>query len=162
MFNRKLKQMSKWEESAVDSVNRWYEAYVDLAIEHGDFEKLRKIREGGSCYGVSAEQMQKQDSITRKKDLAIEKEMRRIQNISANLLKSAYVSTSTSETNQVDIASKAIDMLIESLGNEAEQATSSFLSNRCVCIARLTFGPTFTQRSCPRQSGTSERSPRQK
>ena len=45
---------------------------------------------------------------------------------------------------------------------EAEQATSSFLSNRCVCIARLTFGATFTQGSGPRQSGASERSPRQK
>ena len=28
--------------------------------------------------------------------------------------------------------------------SKAEQATSSFLSNRCVCIARLPFGPTFT------------------
>ena len=129
--------MSKWEELAVDTVNIWYEAYVDLAIEHNDFEKLRGIGEGESSYFASAGQMQKQDSITRKKDLAIEREKRRIaeeQIISANLLKSYcistpssktnYVSTPSSEKKQEDIASKAIDMLIESLGNEAEQATS--------------------------------------
>jgi hypothetical protein len=54
-------------------------------------------------------------------DLAIEKEKQRIAEESK---KPVNISVSENKTNYADIASKAIDMLIESLGNEAKQATS--------------------------------------